>query len=152
MRRGTARTATGRSFRATPASPHRRETFAPANPRFPAATTATRASLPRPDAAEGRWPASTASGDELAPTRPDPPDTPDNDDAHHYGPPPATHSTAPDPTELRSSGTTHRRRDRARPPPVPPTRTATETVPVPAAVPARAGGSDGIRPAAPPPP
>ena len=64
-RRGTARTTTGRSSRATRASPDRRGTLPPANPRSVAVTNAARASPRRLPATGDTPPTSRPSGDEL---------------------------------------------------------------------------------------
>ena len=69
-RHGTARTTTDRSSRATRASPDRRGTLPPANPRSVAATSATRASPPPPHATADTPPASTVSDDASARPRP----------------------------------------------------------------------------------
>src|SRR5436190_15172497 len=81
-RRGTARTTTDRSSRATRASPDRRGTRAPANPRSARVTTATRASLPPPTATGDTPPTSTPAVDAHGAAQPDPRDKPDTHADH----------------------------------------------------------------------
>ena len=83
--RAPARTTTDRSSRATRASPGRRGTRPPANPRSVAVTTAPRAST-RPLLATGDTPPTSRPSDaELERVQLDPPCRPDSGALHRYG-------------------------------------------------------------------
>ena len=105
-RRGPARTTTGRSFRATPASPRSCGNSC-RKPRSPAAATSAPASIrstatPTPD----QPPACAASVAAPAATPPAPPATRDNRAGHHCAPPRGSPSTPTGQAAPRSAATT----------------------------------------------